>query len=105
MRVFGSVGIRVVVMEPGVEMAPVAVFAAIRAHEEKRVEQEFAEAASSGPVEWRATAIRTTERSSKVRHCNTSKCWLEIRGIHLRFAFWNSRVKHFITLIAAENPG
>ena len=51
MRVLGSVGIRVVVMEPGVEMARVAVFAAIRGYEEKEVEQEFHEAVPFGPVE------------------------------------------------------
>ena len=51
MRVLGSVGIRVVVMEPGVEMARVAVFAAIRGYQKKVMEQEFPQAVPFGPVE------------------------------------------------------
>ena len=51
MSVFRRVGIRVVVMEPGAEVARVAVFATIRAYEEKRVEQEFPEAMPLGPME------------------------------------------------------
>ncbi len=35
MGVFRSMGIRVVVMKPGAEMARVAVFAAIRGYQEK----------------------------------------------------------------------
>jgi len=50
-RVSRRVRIRVVVMEPRVEMARVAVFAAIRGYAQKVVKEEFPKAVPSGPVE------------------------------------------------------
>ena len=50
MGVFRRVRIRVVVTKPGVEMACVAVLAAIRGYVKKVMKQEFPKAVPSGPV-------------------------------------------------------
>jgi hypothetical protein len=61
-------GIRMVLGVPEPEVPLVADPAAIRIDGEEPVEQELEEALSSGPPDGRATAARTTERSTEGKH-------------------------------------
>ncbi len=90
MRVSRRVRIRaVLVMDPRTEVVRVACLAAIRSYAQNVMQQEFREAVPFGPIERRATAVRTTRGSSEVKHGYASKCWNGARSIHLGFPFWS----------------